>query len=697
MRLYQRCIVAAFFYSINAILIILSLKSERLWQFYVEPIGLFGCFVMLGSIASDFLTPSLSQISRDILHVSDRVSGFTLLAMGNAIPDITGTYQAMNAGAITLAIGELLGGIFFLLTVVLGSMALIKTIELKPMDRLSCNLESLAEPLSVDESGSVAYNRQLFVQDMSIFAGLILLSIYFLCDGTLMLWECAVMVLAYCAYATFLVLDHKRDNLLPSSPVVSAQRENSDAMADITTIVSNVEVPEISRRGNIHMFNEGIRERRANIRRRIRQYLRVNYNRWIRIRLRDFLDIWENETLLKNQQVAAADICSDIESEFDQDTIPPLVARRRASSWQEGDISADLPVISHPPPETQSSEGSVHYSGPQENDQLLSVPQKRPVCSKSLSCDHLPDLRPLYYTLTPVGQSDEQHVVVMESQAVEGSPKTFKSWLQRFKLYGYLTDANAFVPTSEFILLLFTTPLTIWLTILVPVMPQDKQDKPHHILDVIRFSLVPAISSLLLAEECPLSVLLLCSILFIILSFRWYKGIINWNINLRAIAGFVLSLSATSFNVHLVVNILMKWGEKFNISNTILGLTVFAWGNSFGDLVSNIVFMEIGVLDIALGACFGSPLLYFLLGIGVDGIILMLGSHKGCEKSLIKCGIDFQVDSHLSLSAIGVLVSFIILGIVVPINGWRIDKKISITLLVLYIFITGLNIYIEVI
>lgn len=693
MRLYQRCIVAALFYLINALLIIFSLKSGRVWQFYLEPMGLLGCFVLLGSIASDFLTPSLSQISKSILHISDRVSGFTLLAMGNAIPDITGTYQAMNAGATTLAIGELLGGIFFLLTVVLGSMALIKPIELKPMDKSSCNPESLTEPMGADESESVVYDRQLFLQDMSIFAGLILLSIYFLCDGTLMLWECTVMVLAYCAYATFLVFDHKRDNLLPSSPTVTVQQESPDQMGDISTIVSNVEGPEVSHHGNMSLFNRGIRERRANIRKRIRQYLRVNYNRWIRITLRDFLDIWQNETLLRNQQ-DAADFTSDLESQVDQDIIPSTAVRRRASSWQEGDVPEDLPRISHPTPKNQSSKSSVDYSRPQENNALLTVPE-RPVCSKSLSCDHLPDLRPLYYTLSPMVQHDDQHVIVMESHG-EAPPATLQSWLKGFRLYGYLTDANGFIPTSEFILLLFTTPLIMCLCIVVPVMPQGKQDRPLHFFDVVRFSLVPAISFLLLAEDCPLSVLLLCSILFVVLFFRWCKGIINWNLNLRAIVVFILSLSATSFNVHLVVDILMKWGEKFKISNTILGLTVFAWGNSFGDLVSNIVFMEIGLLDLALGACFGSPLLYFLLGIGIDGLMLMLGRHKDCKKPFLQCGINFQVDSHLILSAVGVLVSFVILGGVVPINGWRIDRKISAALLALYIFITGLNIYEEV-
>lgn len=666
------------------------MKSEKLWQFYIEPMELLGSFVILGSIASDFLTPSLSQISKGILHISDRVSGFTLLAMGNAIPDITGTYQAMNAGATTLAIGELLGGILFLLTVVLGSMALIKPIELRPLDRSNCSPESLVEPISVNEYEPVIYDRKLFIQDLSIFAGLIILSIYFLCDGTLMLWECTVMVLAYCIYVTFMVFDHRHENPVPSSSISPSQHGYQDEMDDISTIVSNLEGPEVFRHGNMSMFNEGIRERRANIRRRIRQYLRVNYNRWMRITLRDFLDIWQNESLLRNQQ-DIPDTTSDVESQIDQDIIPSTIVRQRASSLQEGSRPMDIPRIFEPTAENQSSNNPIDLPKQQEDNALLSVP-KRPIQSKSLSCDHLPDLRPLYYTLTPVDQPDEQNVIVTETHG-EDSPSPFQSWIKGFKLYGYLTDADAFVPTSEFILLLFTAPLMVWLSILIPSKPQGKRDKPLHFFDVIRFSLLPMISSLLLAEECPLSMFLVCPILFVILSIRWYKDIINWNLNLRALVVFILSLGAISINVHLVVAILMKWGERFKISNTILGLTVFAWGNSFGDLVSNIVFMELGILDLALGACFGSPLLYFLLGIGIDGLMLMLGGHKGCTKPFLQCGINFQVDSHLILSAAGVLISFIILGTVVPLNHWHIDKNISKALLVVYISITVLNVY----
>lgn len=688
MQINQRRAVVILFYSVSFAVLVYSFRNEYFWQFYTEPIVLMMCFISLGLIASDFLTPSLSQISRGVLHISDRVSGLTLLAMGNAIPDITSTYQAMNAGATSLAVGELLGGIFFLLTVVLGAMTLIKPIELKPMNRLTYTFKAPGSSSTFDEAPSVVYNRQVFLQDISIFAVLILLSIYFLHDGRLMAWECVAMILAYCSYATFLVLDNKRDRLIPTSPI---EAETPGEITDIAVIVSNADASNLSQHGNMSLFNEGIRERRANIRKKIRQYLRVNYNRWVRITLKDFLDIWENESYFQNQE-DIADAHSDTESQA-QDFIPSTALIRRTMSWQEGDSSRNLPKIHSTRADNYSIAGSVDSSEPRETDTLLAVPAKKPICTKSLSCDHLPDLRAIYHSASPLSVQSQEPTERASQISVY---QNFNSWLSSFKLCEYLIYSNSYLPTTEFIMLLFTTPITILLSILIPADHQSKYDEKFDSFDVVRLSLVPAFSFLLVVEQCPIWILTVCLFVFTGLMLRRYKNIVKYNMNLRAIAVFLLSLCAISFSVHLVVNILMEWGENFHLSNTILGLTVFAWGNSLGDLISNIIFVEIGVLDIALGACFGSPLLYFLFGIGVDGLMLMTKKENDCNKSFMMREITFQVDSHLGLSGIGVFVAFVILGVMVPINGWCIDKKISLTLLMLYALITGINIYEEI-
>lgn len=50
-------------------------------------------------------------------------------------------------------------------------------------------------------------------------------------------------------------------------------------------------------------------------------------------------------------------------------------------------------------------------------------------------------------------------------------------------------------------------------------------------------------------------------------------------------------------------------GIVFGVSETLLGLTVLAWGNSIGDLISNTTMAKLGFANMGVSACFGSPLL----------------------------------------------------------------------------------------
>lgn len=120
----------ASFYSIWIILICSAHVWPVLKAAVLSPLSLLACFITLGIITSDYLTPNLAVISQEILFISDRVSGMTLMALGNALPDITSTYKTMKRDATTLAIGESFGAIFFLLTVVIGSMLMVRNIQL---------------------------------------------------------------------------------------------------------------------------------------------------------------------------------------------------------------------------------------------------------------------------------------------------------------------------------------------------------------------------------------------------------------------------------------------------------------------------------------------------------------------------------------------------------------------------------------
>lgn len=67
------------------------------------------------------------------------------------------------------------------------------------------------------------------------------------------------------------------------------------------------------------------------------------------------------------------------------------------------------------------------------------------------------------------------------------------------------------------------------------------------------------------------------------------------------------------FLANEVVALLMALGLIMNVSEAILGLTIFAVGNSLGDLVANLTIAQMGFPNMAVAACFGSPMLSMIL------------------------------------------------------------------------------------
>ena len=65
-------------------------------------------------------------------------------------------------------------------------------------------------------------------------------------------------------------------------------------------------------------------------------------------------------------------------------------------------------------------------------------------------------------------------------------------------------------------------------------------------------------------------------------------------------------------------------GFMWNIPSSIMGLTFLAWANSVGDLVADISLAKVGKAKTAVAACFGTPLLNLLVGLGLGCLIAIL-------------------------------------------------------------------------
>ncbi|ORX50135.1 hypothetical protein DM01DRAFT_1337810 [Hesseltinella vesiculosa] len=103
------------------------------WQPLIIFLLCCGLFILFGAgsvAASDFFCPNLQTISSK-LQLSESMAGVTILAFGNGSSDLFSTFSAMNSGSGSLAIGELIGAAFFIVSVVSGSMGIIRPFRSK--------------------------------------------------------------------------------------------------------------------------------------------------------------------------------------------------------------------------------------------------------------------------------------------------------------------------------------------------------------------------------------------------------------------------------------------------------------------------------------------------------------------------------------------------------------------------------------
>lgn len=184
--------------------------------------------------------------------------------------------------------------------------------------------------------------------------------------------------------------------------------------------------------------------------------------------------------------------------------------------------------------------------------------------------------------------------------------------------------------------------------------------------------------------------------------------------------GFIISIAWISTIAEEVVGVLKAVGVILGMSEAILGLTVFAVGNSVGDLVADITVARLGYPVMALyvhrppppslspftlltwyrSACFGGPMLNILLGIGLGGTYMIIKSAKEQHEQYPDQPLQYksyhiEVAGTLFVSALTVLVTLVVLLIMVPSNKWVMTRRIGLTLIALWSVGTIINVIVE--
>lgn len=165
--------------------------------------------------------------------------------------------------------------------------------------------------------------------------------------------------------------------------------------------------------------------------------------------------------------------------------------------------------------------------------------------------------------------------------------------------------------------------------------------------------------------------------------------------------GFVVAIAWISTIANEVVGVLKAIGVILGISDAILGLTIFAVGNSLGDLVADVTVARLGYPVMALSACFGGPMLNILLGIGLSGMYMTItgANHRHAKhphKKINYKPYQIEVSGTLMISAVTLLITLVGLLIAVPLNKWVMSRRIGWGLIALWSFSTAVNLVVEV-
>ncbi|XP_054722796.1 mitochondrial sodium/calcium exchanger protein-like, partial [Uloborus diversus] len=97
-----------------------------------------------------------------------------------------------------------------------------------------------------------------------------------------------------------------------------------------------------------------------------------------------------------------------------------------------------------------------------------------------------------------------------------------------------------------------------------------------------------------------------CAALVYCTSERHIPPTYHW---LFAYLGFAVAVTWIYCLANEIVALLQVFGVIFNLSDSILGLTILAWGNSLSDFLSNLAVARKEYPRMAISACFGGPLL----------------------------------------------------------------------------------------
>jgi sodium/potassium/calcium exchanger 6 len=140
---------------------------------------------------------------------------------------------------------------------------------------------------------------------------------------------------------------------------------------------------------------------------------------------------------------------------------------------------------------------------------------------------------------------------------------------------------------------------------------------------------------------------------------------------------FVQSVTWMDATAGELVALLAAVGKVSGVSETLLGATVLAWGNSVGDLVANSTVAREGRPAMAIAACFAGPLFNLLMGLSM-GLVAATAVHGTIS------GLHLQ--NELVVLSVCLVCSLLHALLAVPLlHDWRVSRGMAVCMLGFYV------------
>ncbi|GAB1191461.1 hypothetical protein APSETT444_000640 [Aspergillus pseudonomiae] len=612
-----------------------SLAGAKPVAFTILILWLSLLFSTIGIAASDFLCIDLSTLA-GALGLSESLAGVTFLAFGNGSPDVFSTFAAMKSNSGSLAIGELLGAASFITSVVAGSMALVRPFKVA---------------------------RRSFVRDVGYFIVAVSFSMLLLADGRLHAWESAAMVTLYCFYVVLVVTWHwyfvrrrrvyERDIAARSHfhipenqelEIEEAEDDDPGVISESTSLLHGVSVQDFDalERGGEAPWKDGDDDETRN------RYL---------AEIRDNMHVYRPSEHRRNtlnpirpSLVGALEfqsVVSSLQRSRSTHQNVPITLQRYTDGYDRAHVALperdNISVASHP-----------WVSRPSAASHLSPNSGTSSTRTRAVSADDATGLK----LDTSVFDSGAKRPHVAITRPSVDDPSTFVQTQTR------QTDKTAESELSP------SSSGQAWRS---PSPEGSARPRTPQLLAPPGTFHPPNYQAETPEPRSPLEIS--------------PRG--------TPFASESVDVPVESPCTTEVVSLLKTLGVILNISDSLLGLTVFAVGNSLGDLVADITVARLGYPVMALSACFGGPMLNILLGIGLGGLYMTL--HAKAE-TVATDGVPYEItiSKVLIISGATLLSTLVGLLVVVPLNKWKMDRKIGWGLVILWCISTLTNVIAEV-